>query len=75
MTLPKALQELLERSTDNLTNCETERLHELLFSYKHVFSISDGDLDTTHMVQHRIDTGQCFSNPNSTPANFTVETC
>ena len=60
MTLPKALQELLERSTDNLTDSETERLQELLFNYKHVFSISDGDLGTTHMVQHRIDTGNAL---------------
>ena len=61
MTLPKALQELLERSTDNLTDSETERLQELLFNYKHVFSISDGDLSTTHMVQHRIDTGNALT--------------
>ena len=60
MTLPKPLQELLERSTDNLTDSETERLQELLFNYKHVFSISDGDLGTTHMVQHRIDTGNAL---------------
>ena len=32
----------------------------MLFSYKHVFSISDGDLGTTHMVQHRIDMGNAF---------------
>ena len=57
MTLPKALQELLERSTDNLSDSETERLQELLFSYKLAFSISDGDLGTTHMGQHRIDRG------------------
>ena len=60
MTLPKALQELLERSTDNLTVSETERLQGLLFNYQHVFSISDGDLGTTHMVQHRIDTGNAL---------------
>ena len=60
MTLPKALQELLERSTDNLTDSETERLQGLLFNYQHVFSISDGDLGTTHMVQHRIDTGNAL---------------
>ena len=60
MTLPKALQELLERSTDNLTDSETERLQELLFNYQHVLSISDGDLGTTHMVQHRIDTGNAL---------------
>ena len=60
MTLPKALQELLERSTDNLTDSLTERLQELLFNYQHVFSISDGDLGTTHMVQHRIDTGNAL---------------
>ena len=60
MTLPKALQELLERSTDNLTDSETERLHELLFNYQHAFLISDRDLGTTHMVQHRIDTGNAL---------------
>ena len=60
MTLPKDLRELLERSTDNLTDSETGRLQEMLFSYKHVFSISDGDLGTTHMVQHRIDMGNAL---------------
>ena len=59
-TLPKDLRELLERSTDNLTDSETGRLQVMLFNYKHVFSISDGDLGTTHMGQHRIDTGNAL---------------
>ena len=42
MTLQKALQELLERSTDNLTGSETERLQELLFNYKHVSQFQTG---------------------------------
>ena len=56
-TLPESLQELLKRSTGHLTDSETERLQELLYNYQQVFSLSDGDLGTTHMVQHRIETG------------------
>ena len=59
-TLLEALQEFLERNTYSLNGSETERLLELLFNYKHVFSISDGDLGTTHMVQHRIETGNAL---------------
>ena len=47
---------VLRGSTNYLTDSETERRQELLFNYKHVFSISDRDLGTTHMVQHRIET-------------------
>ena len=60
MTLLEALQEILERNTYYLNDSETERLPELLFNYKNVFSISDGDLGTTHMVQHRIETGNAL---------------
>ena len=56
-TLPEALQELLGRSTEYLTNSEVESLQEFLYNYQHVFSLSDGDLGTTHLVQHRIETG------------------
>ena len=47
---------VLRGSTNYLTDSETERRQELLFNYKHVFSISDKNLGTTHMVQHRIET-------------------
>ena len=57
-TLPESLQDLLKRSTEHLTDSETERLQELLHNYQQVFSLSDGDLGTTHMVQHRIETGK-----------------
>ena len=56
-TLLEPLQELHGRSTEYLTDSETERLKELLFNYEHVFSLSDRDLGTTRMVQHRIETG------------------
>ena len=56
-TLPEPLQELLGRSTEHLTVRETERLHKLLYNYQHVFSFSDRDLGTTHMVKHSIETG------------------
>ena len=49
-TLPEHLQEPLGRSSEYLTDSETERLQELLFNYQHVFSLSDRDLGTTHMV-------------------------
>ena len=56
-TLPESLQELLKRSSEHLTASDTERLQELLYNYQQVFSLSDGDLSTTHKVQHRIETG------------------
>jgi len=56
-TLPESLQELLQRSTEHLTDSKTERLQELLYNYQHVFSLSDGDIGTTHMIQQRIETG------------------
>ena len=40
-----------------MTVRETERLNELLYNYQHVFSLSDGDLGTTHVVQHIRETG------------------
>ena len=68
-TLPEPLQELLRRSTEYLTDSETERLKELVFNYQHVFSLSDNDLGTTHMVQHRIETGNAPPPPNPTAAS------
>ena len=41
-----------------MTDCETERLQELLHNCQQVVSLSDGDLSTTHMSQHRIKTGK-----------------
>ena len=41
-TLPEAVQELLERSTDYLKNSETEILQELLFNYKHILNLRQG---------------------------------
>ena len=55
-TLPEPLQELLEHCTD-LTDSETARLKELLYDYQHVISLTEGDLGTTQMVKHRIETG------------------
>ena len=54
--LPEPLQELLEHCTD-LTDSETARLKELLYDYQHVVSLTEGDLGTTQMVKHRIETG------------------
>ena len=77
-TLPEPLQELLGKSTQYLTDSETDRLKELLFNYQHVFSISDGDLGTTHMVQHRIETGNAppppTPNPSAALTHLSVET-
>ena len=55
-TLPEPLQERLEHST-NLIDNEPARLKELLYDYQHVFSLTKGDLGTTRMVKHRIETG------------------
>ena len=55
-TLAEPLQELLEHCTD-LTDSETARLKKLLYDYQHVFSRTEGDLGTTQMVKHRIETG------------------
>ena len=59
-TLPEPLQELLEHCTD-LTDSETARLKELLYDYQHVFSLTEGDLGTTQMVKHRIETGNVLT--------------
>ena len=59
-TLPELLQELLEHCTD-LTDSETARLKELLYDYQHVFSLTEGDLGTTQMVKHRIETGNVLT--------------
>ena len=67
-TLPEPLQELLQRSTGHLTDHKAERLQELPYNYQHVFSLSDRDLGTTHMVQHRIETDngpQSDNNPGA----------
>ena len=56
-TSPEALQELLARSAEHLTNSETERLQGLLYNYQHVFRLSDGDLSAAHLVHHRIEAG------------------
>ena len=55
-TLPEPLQELLEHCTD-LTDSETARLKELLYDYQHVVSLTEGDLATTQMIKHQIETG------------------
>ena len=75
-TLPEPLQELHGRSTEYLTDSETERLKELLFNYEHVFSLSDRDLRTTHMVQHRIETSNAPPpppNPTTTLTHLSME--
>ena len=41
-TLPEAVQELLERSTDYSNDSETEILQELLFNYKHILNLTRG---------------------------------
>ena len=41
-TLPEAVQELLERSTDYSNDSETEILQELLFNYKHILNLTQG---------------------------------
>ena len=56
-TLPEPLQKLLQSNTQHSTGRETEKLQELLYNYQQVFSLSDRDLGTTHMVQYRIETG------------------
>lgn len=69
-TLLKALQKLLEGRTDYLTNV---KLQELLISYQHALSLSEGNLGTTHMVPNGKE--QCVSNPTTAPTNLTMETC
>ena len=55
-TLPEPLQELLEHCT-HLTDSETARLKELLYDYQHVVSLTEGNLATTQMIKHQIETG------------------
>ena len=71
MTLPKDLRELLERSTDNLTDSETAG--DAIQLQACVLNLRRGLWHHAHgPAQNRY--GQCFSNPNSTPANFFMET-
>ncbi|XP_072039013.1 uncharacterized protein [Amphiura filiformis] len=55
--LPEYLQDLWERSKQNLSKVEQESLQKLLIKYKHVFAKSKTDLGRTNLVKHHIDTG------------------
>ncbi|XP_063215566.1 retrovirus-related Pol polyprotein from transposon 412 isoform X1 [Bacillus rossius redtenbacheri] len=51
------LEQLLERSQDNLTSEEMEEVTSFLLRNQDVFSLGDTDLGRTSIVYHRINTG------------------
>lgn len=54
--LPEYLQDLFERSSERLQDCDKEQLKSLLIKYQGVFARSSEDLGFTDKVQHHINT-------------------
>lgn len=63
--IPKHLQELFSRSTENKTAYEANELGKLLSKYQSAFSRNDNDLGLTNITEHSIDTGD--ANPIKQP--------
>lgn len=55
--LPDPLRELWRRSSEQLTEEESQAVAGLLHRHKDVFSLSEQDLGRTNLVTHNIDTG------------------
>ena len=55
--LPEYLREMWERSSTHLTPDESEKVAKLFIEYQRVFSKSVEDIGQTHVVQHKIFTG------------------
>ena len=51
------LQDLLERSSKDLSEQQTEQLKELLLEYHEIFVDGKGIIGRTNLVKHKIDTG------------------
>ena len=59
-SVPPFLQDLLERSSEHLTDAEKSQLAKLLTDYQSVFAKSSNDLGRCERVQHRINTGNAL---------------
>ena len=59
-SVPLFLQDLLERSSEHLTDAEKSQLAQLLTDYQNVFAKSSNDLGRCERVQHRINTGNAL---------------
>ncbi|PFX19642.1 hypothetical protein AWC38_SpisGene15927 [Stylophora pistillata] len=55
--LPDPLRDMLSRSATYLSDKEERQVTQLLIKYKHVFSLSDGEVGRTSLLQHRINPG------------------
>ena len=51
--LPESLRDMLSRSATYLSDKEERQVTQLLIKCKHVFSLSDGDVGRTSLLQHR----------------------
>ncbi|PFX34758.1 Retrovirus-related Pol polyprotein [Stylophora pistillata] len=63
--LPEPIRDMLSRSATYLSDEEERQVTQLLIKYKHVFSLSDGDVDRTSLLQHRINTGNAAPIPQT----------
>ena len=55
--LPEHLQELLERSGDDLTNEQISQTRNFLFHYSYIFSAGGNDIGRCDILKHQIPTG------------------
>ena len=56
--LPEPLREVLQRSSEHLSDGQKEGVASLLARHKHVFALTDHDLGTTRLVQNKMNTGE-----------------
>ena len=52
-----AVEEVCRRSSEGLSTDQRERLRQLLTEFKDSFAWSEQDVGYTHLMQHKIDTG------------------
>ncbi len=64
--IPKHLQELFSRSTENKTAYEANEIGKLLSKYQSAFSRNDNDLGLTNITEHSIDTGDAEPHQTTT---------
>ena len=55
--VPPHMEDLIKRSSEGWSTEEQTRIRKLLIQYQDVFSKHEFDLGRTHLVEHRIDTG------------------
>ncbi|KAK3745246.1 hypothetical protein QZH41_001863 [Actinostola sp. cb2023] len=55
--VPKHLEDMFQKSGNELSNAQREKLSALLIDYADIFACSSGDLGRTNLVEHRINTG------------------